>query len=103
MAFLVRAAPDLLPGQEISWIAPHDETPQDAGNGDTETRTLTGMKVKMRNRADGRWMWVIVGADRRVMVFERDIEWISFPGHRGTEKWLHDSWLIERGETAWAS
>jgi hypothetical protein len=40
---------------------------------------------------------IIVGADRKVMVFERDIRWMSFPGHRGTEKWLHDSWLAEKG------
>ncbi len=31
------------------------------------------------------------------MVSERDISWITFPGHRGTEKWLHDSWLVENG------
>ena len=58
------------------------------------------MKVKMRNSADGRWMWVIVGADRKVMVFERDIVWVTFPGHRQTEKWLHDSWLSENGRAS---
>jgi hypothetical protein len=30
------------------------------------------------------------------MVFERDIVWITFPGHRQTEKWLHDGWLKAR-------
>jgi len=43
--------------------------------------------------ADGRWFWVIVGSDEKPMVFERDIVWVTFPGHRKTEKWLHDSWL----------
>ncbi len=97
MDFLRTAAPDLLPGMKISWIEPHDEPLRATRNGRTENFTLTGMKVKMRNGADGRWMWVIVGADRKVMVFERDIVWVTFPGHRKTEKWLHDSWLVEQG------
>ncbi len=95
MDFLRDAAPDLLSVLKINWIEPHDEPIRVARNGRTEDLTLTGMKVKMRNTADGLWMWVIVGADRKVMVFERDISWITFPGHRGTEKWLHDSWLVE--------
>lgn len=99
MDFLRDAAPDLLSTLKISWIEPHDEPLRVTRNGRTENPTLTGMKVKMRNSADGRWMWVIVGADRKVMVFERDIIWISFPGHRGTEKWLHDSWLAEKGHS----
>jgi len=103
MDFLRDAAPDLLPGMKISWIEPHDEPLRVTRNGRTEDLTLTGMKVKMRNSADGLWMWVIVGADRKVMVFERDINWITFPGHRGTEKWLHDSWLVEKGHTLRAS
>ncbi len=97
MDFLRDAAPDLLPGLTISWIEPHDEPLRVTRAGRTEHLTLTGMKVKMRNSADGLWMWVIVGADHKVMVFERDIHWISFPGRRGTEKWLHDSWLAEKG------
>lgn len=103
MDFLRVAAPDLLPVLKISWIDRHDEPLRVARNGVTEDLTLTGMKVKMRNRADGRWMWVIVGADRKVMVFERDIVWITFPGHRKTEKWLHDSWLVETGRADRAS
>ncbi|WP_217999547.1 hypothetical protein [Thauera butanivorans] len=55
------------------------------------------MKVKARNLADGRWFWVILGSDEKPMVFERDIVWITFPGHRKTEKWLHDGWLREQG------
>lgn len=103
MDFLRAAAPDLLPVLKISWIEPHDEPLRVTRNGKTEALTLTGMKVKMRNSADGRWMWVIVGADRKVMVFERDIVWVTFPGHRKTEKWLHNSWLAEKGLTAHAS
>lgn len=103
MDFLRGAAPDLLPGMKISWIEPHDEPLRVSRDGRTEDLALTGMKVKMRNSADGLWMWVIVGADRKVMVFERDINWITFPGRRGTEKWLHDSWLVENGHSLRAS
>lgn len=99
MDFLQKQAPDLLPGMKLSWIEPHDEPLRVIRNGQTEDLTLTGMKVKMRNTADGRWFWVIAGADRKVMVFERDIHWITFPGHRGTEKWLHDSWILEGGHS----
>ena len=92
-AFLQETAPDLLPRMTISWIDPHDEPIRVQRDGRSETVTLTGMKVKARNLADGRWFWVIVGSDEQPMVFERDIVWITFPGHRKTEKWLHDSWL----------
>lgn len=95
--FLREMAADLLPRMEISWIKPHDETIHVLRNGQREAITLTGMKVKARNLADGRWFWVIVGANDRVMVFERDIVWITFPGCRKTEKWLHDEWLMAQG------
>ena len=92
-AFLQTHAPDLLPRMQIHWIDPHDEPIRVQRDGRTETVTLTGMKMKARNLADGRWFWVIVGSDEKPMVFERDIVWITFPGHRKTEKWLHDGWL----------
>ena len=93
--FLEGSAPDLLPRMKISWIEPHDEAIRIVRNGRSETVTLTGMKMKARNQADGRWFWVIVGSDEKPMVFERDITWVTFPGHRKTEKWLHDDWLKE--------
>ena len=91
--FLQQTAPDLLPRMKISWIDPHDEPILVQRDDRSETIVLTGMKVKARNLADGRWFWVIVGSDEKPMVFERDIVWVTFPGHRKTEKWLHDSWL----------
>lgn len=87
--FLRDYAPDLGDNKEINWVDKHDEPLQVGG----QKNTLTGMKVKMRNPTDGRWFWVIVGNHGRAMVFERDIVWVSFPGHRQTEKWLHDEWL----------
>lgn len=91
LRFLSSHAPDLVPNLRISFIAPHDETVLAEGR----PVTITGMKVKMRNTADGRWFWVVVGADRDVMVFERDIVWANLEGRRTTELWLHDRWLAE--------
>ncbi|MDR2129388.1 MAG: hypothetical protein LBP52_10040 [Burkholderiaceae bacterium] len=99
-AFLQENAPDLLPKMEIHWIEPHDEPIKLSSGSDSKTVTLTGMKLKARNLADGRWFWVIVGSDEKPMVFERDIVWISFPGHRKTEKWLHDGWLKKQAKAA---
>lgn len=96
--FLHESAPDLLPRMKINWINPHDEAFCVVRNGRPERVALTGMKVKVKNTGDGRWFWVIVGANERVMVFERDIVWITFPGHRQTEKWLHDQWIAEHSQ-----
>ncbi len=95
-AFLQEHAPQLLTRMQICWIEPHDEPLRIRQNGRSDTAVLRGMKVKARSLADGRWFWVIVGGDERPMVFERDIVWVTFPGHRKTEKWLHDSWLKNR-------
>lgn len=97
-AFLQEHASDLLSRMEIHWIDTHDEPVRIERDGRIETVTLTGMKVKARNLADKLWFWVIIGPDEQVMVFERDIIWITFPGHRKTEKWLHDSWLKEQSK-----
>ncbi|MGO1617266.1 MAG: hypothetical protein ACTHY5_00295 [Oceanisphaera sp.] len=94
--FLTENAPELLPRMKVSWVKPHDEPIMIERNDRRETVKLTGMKVKARNLADGLWFWVIVGADEQPMIFERDITWITFPGHRKTEKWLHDSWLKDQ-------
>lgn len=91
--FLAKNAPDLLADMKISWIDVHDEAIVIIENDQQRTVTLSGMKFKAQNLADKRWFWVIVGADEQAMIFERDIVWISMPGHRQTQKWLHDSWL----------
>jgi hypothetical protein len=90
--FMHAHAPDLVTSHEVHWVERHDERIRVGG---VET-VVAGMKVKMRNRADGLWMWVIVGPGAEVVTFERDIVWITMPGRRGTEKWLHDAWLKER-------
>lgn len=95
-AFLQNHAPELLSHMQISWIEPHDEALRVQRNDRSDTVKVTGMKVKAVNLADGRWFWVIVGRDERPMVFERDVVWVTFPGHRKTEKWLHDNWIKEQ-------
>ncbi|EKV28150.1 hypothetical protein C882_1151 [Caenispirillum salinarum AK4] len=91
--FLLRHAPDLMDAREVLWIDAHPETVRVEG-GETQ---VTGMKVKQRDTRTGLYFWVIVGGDGSVVTFERDIYWITFPGKRRTEKWLHDSWRVAGG------
>jgi hypothetical protein len=89
LEFMRNHAPDLVANHEVHWVERHDETIRTATGG----AMVSGMKVKMRNTADRLWMWVIVGPSGQVVTFERDIVWITMPGRRGTEKWLHDAWV----------
>lgn len=96
-AFLQQAAPDLLDNRKVLWIEPHDEVIQLQTHGAQPKKefTVTGIKVKSLNTKTGLYFWTIVDANNQVFIFERDIKWITFPGKRGTEKWLHDSYLAE--------
>ncbi|WP_211363241.1 hypothetical protein [Fluviispira multicolorata] len=94
MEFLNEHAPDLLSSFKISWIDKHDEQIQTMDYKKIVNLKISGMKVKMQNTKDKKWFWIIVGTNHKVIIFERDIVWISFPGHRKTEKWLHDSWIL---------
>lgn len=96
--FLLQYAPDLLQNRKILWIEPHNESIIIEKNGKKEDIILTGMKVKSLNTKTNLYFWTIVNADKEVFIFERDIKWITFHGKRGTEKWLHDSWI----EQEWA-
>lgn len=87
--FVRKLAPDLLENKQILWIQPHSEPMQKDG----KSIQVWGMKVKCRDLNTGLYFWVVVGADKQVITFERDIKWITFPGKRGTEKWLADAWL----------
>lgn len=93
-SYLEQHAPDLLPGMALQWVQQHEETLHiGQAGGARQTRSLTGMKVKCLNQADGRYFWVIVGPGGVVLTFERNIVWDTARGQRQTEKWLHDSWL----------
>ena len=101
IAYLENQAPDLLDSMEIQWIKPHDEQIQVLSEtAAAQTVTITGMKVKCYNPADGRYFWVIVGPQDQIITFERDIVWSTNMGQRQTEKWLHDQWLAEQQLTS---
>lgn len=91
LAFINHIAPDLKQNMKILWIKPHNEYIKP----ENEEICLTGMKVKCRDINTGLYFWVIIGANQQIMTFERDIQWITFPGKRGTEKWLDDAWVLE--------
>ena len=91
MRFVAEVAPDLEGKLEVLWVEPHSETFQV----ERQSATLTGMKVKTR-QPDGRYAWVIVGAQDTVITFERDIVWNFNMSERTTEKWLHDGWVSAR-------
>ncbi len=90
--FLRVYAPDLHANKELHWIKPHHE-PIIIGS---KKQTITGMKVKMRHPGNGLWFWAIIGNNRQVIIFERDIVWLDFKFKRQTEKWLHDEWLVSQ-------
>jgi len=91
--FVAAVAPDLARAIEERWVARHDEIVR-VVDGSTRgaPRVVSGMKVKCRNREDGRYFWVVVGPDRDVVTFERDIVWNTLARRRATEQWLHDTW-----------
>ncbi|MEQ8966653.1 MAG: hypothetical protein RID91_12570 [Azospirillaceae bacterium] len=91
--FVAAVAPDLARATEESWVARHDESVRVAdGSSRGAPRTVSGMKVKCRNREDGRYFWVVVGPNCDVVTFERDIVWNTLARRRATEQWLHDAW-----------
>lgn len=99
LRYLRERAPDLVAPIEIHWVAAHAEkvllTSNEVAGG--LAVTVSGMKVKCRNKADGRWFWVIVGPGERVITFERDVVWNTKNSMRQSEMWLHDLWLVRRG------
>jgi hypothetical protein len=97
IAYLQKHAPDLINTMEIRWIKPHEERIQVRSEaGQPQSVTIVGMKVKCYSPTDGRYFWVIVGAQAQIITFERDIVWSTDMGRRQTEKWLHDTWLAEQ-------
>lgn len=93
--FLTALDPQYAAALAVQWIAPHHER---ITGPDGAPATLSGTKVKTRH-TDGLYAWVVVGADRTVLTFERDIRWDAAAGRRGTEMWLHDSWIAAREGT----
>ncbi|WP_435112153.1 hypothetical protein [Nocardiopsis synnemataformans] len=88
-SWLGRLDDDYLQGLSEQWVDRHDETVVDE---DGREHVIPGVKVKTRHE-DGRYAWVIVGADSRVMTFERDVTWDTAAQRRATQMWLHDAWI----------
>ncbi|WP_049566214.1 hypothetical protein [Nonomuraea sp. SBT364] len=95
LEFLGQVAPGYVGGLRVEWVDRHDET---VTRPDGSTVTVSGMKVKMHHD-NGLYAWVIVGADRSILTYERDIAWDSGRGRRGTQMWLHDSWIAAHDNT----
>lgn len=87
--FLKKYAKDLLENYKILWVDFHDESLEIQG----KTTKITGLKVKCQNLRDKLYFWVIVGFDKSVMVFERDVIWDFLRAGRVSEKYVHDAWL----------
>jgi len=97
--FVEKYAADMVNDLELRWIKPLREVPQnpphDQGfliDGDT---LLLGVRVKLWNKKEEKFSWVIVGKDGEVISFERDIRWDFERKVRLTQRWLHDNWLME--------
>lgn len=73
------------------WIERHDEEILVDG----EKTILAGMKYKCYRSSRNDYTWVIVGFDGSIITFERNIRWNTIEHKRFTEKWLHDSWVLE--------
>lgn len=90
-AFLARHAPDLAAADLVlAGVTPHERILK---ADDEEPVPIGGMKVKMQNGQDGRWLWVTVGTDRDVVSFERDVVWSGESGGPTSDRWLDDNWL----------
>lgn len=94
--FLQQVAPAQLDGSSVDWINQHDEK---VTLTDGTTATISGMKVKMHHD-NGLYSWVIVGPGGTIVTYEQDIAWESSQGRRGTQMWLHDSWIAAHQGTA---
>lgn len=92
LEFLDRVAPRYAEGLSVEWADRHDEIVTSAGG---DAVTVSGTKVKMHHD-NGRYSWVVVGANGEILTYERDITWDSEQGRRGTQMWLHDSWIAAR-------
>lgn len=93
--FLVKMDKSLAQGLKNLWIERHEE--KITVNG--QEAILAGMKYKCYRASKNDYTWVIVGFDGSVLTFERNIKWNNDLHTRITEKWLHDSYLIEKEAT----
>lgn len=91
--FLLKIDNSLANGLKNLWIERHDEQIV-INNG--ETVTVGGMKYKCFRPNSNDYAWVIVGYDGSIITFERNVLWNTEAQSRISEKWLHDTWLINK-------
>mgnify|MGYP000854496439 CR=1 FL=1 len=89
--FLLNLDKSLANGLKNLWVERHDEEIWVNG----KKTTISGMKYKCYQSAKNNYAWVIIGFDGSVITFERNIKWNNSEHKRITEKWLHDSWLVD--------
>lgn len=102
--FLPSIAPDLIGEYEVKWVMrqlenpnkiPH-ESPFPLIDEKGEEFLLTGVRVKLFFENLGTWGWVIVGRDKKIISFEREVVWNTTMNRRSTAAWLHDSFIKEQ-------
>ena len=106
LGYLERTAPGLQERLELKWILPLREQPESPPrdspfpftDDDGILRFVTGIRVKFFCADNKKWTWVIVGRNREIVAFERDIIWNSVLGRRSTPAWLHDDYVIAERE-----
>lgn len=92
-AFLEKIELGLFHNLQNLWIRPHDEfITVNHGNKNKQLK-ITGMKYKCYLKEEDSYVWVIIGPNEQIITFEREIKW---EGQRITEKWLHDSWILDK-------
>ncbi|GAA5039002.1 hypothetical protein HNP84_003459 [Thermocatellispora tengchongensis] len=95
LGWLRSYVPEYAQGLRVQWVDRHDERVRTP---DGRERVVSGMKVKAHHTS-GRYAWVIVDGGGRIVTYERDVRWDGAAGRRGTEMWLHDSWIAAREGT----
>lgn len=90
--FLIKMDESLADDLENLWIERHDEQLFVDGG---KATTIAGMKYKCYRKSKDDYTWVIVGFDGSIITFERDIKWNMQEQRKITEKWLHDSWILD--------
>lgn len=90
--FLIKNDKKLADELENLWIERHDEQIFIDGG---KATTIAGMKYKCYHSSKDEYAWVIVGYDGSIVTFERDIKWNTEEHRRITEKWIHDSWVLD--------
>lgn len=88
-AHLAHAAPDVVSELHLVDIAPHT----DVVAVDGYDIGIVGKDVRYCARSTRQYTRVVVGPDRRVITFERDIVWDHIHRRCRTPMWLNDPWI----------